>query len=114
VPYRFLLDLSYWLGAPGVGTLLATCAPPACALANGAVSVIPDPETCAPAGAAAESVLADCNRKSSQLLSVSAPSGNRPALLLVPPAAAAAGPGPRPDPGEATRQPPCPAPEAAW
>ena len=42
----------YWLGAPGVGTLLATCAPLACARVNAAVRVMPVPETCAPAACA--------------------------------------------------------------
>ena len=44
--------LEYLLGAPGVGTLLATCAPLACARVNAAVRVMPEPETCAPAGCA--------------------------------------------------------------
>src|ERR1039457_2645464 len=44
--------LSYLLGAPGVGTLSATCAPLACAWVNAAVRVMPEPETCAPAACA--------------------------------------------------------------
>ena len=48
----------------------------------------------APAAEAADRVVAGCIRKSVQLLSVSAPSGKRPALLLVAPAAEAAGPKP--------------------
>jgi len=35
----------YWLGAPGVGTLRATCAPLSCALINAVVKVMPLPET---------------------------------------------------------------------
>ena len=37
----------------------------------------------APAAEAADRVVAACNRKSVQLLSVSAPSGKRPELLLI-------------------------------
>src|ERR1035437_3301411 len=70
----------------------------------------------APAAEAADRVLAGCNRKSLQLLSVSRPSGKRPALLWGVLAAGAAGPPkpPRPAPGVGTRQPLSPAPEAAW
>src|ERR1035437_8253059 len=70
----------------------------------------------APAAEAADRVLAGCNRKSVQLLSVSRPSGKRPALLWGGLAARAAGPPPQPppQPGVGTRQPLSPAPEAAW
>ena len=44
--------LEYLLGAPGVGTLLATCTPLACARVDAAVRVMPLPETCAPAACA--------------------------------------------------------------
>ncbi len=44
--------LEYLLGAPGVGTPLAICAPPACARVNAAVRVMPVPEICAPAACA--------------------------------------------------------------
>src|SRR5271169_1669381 len=54
----------------------------------------------APAAEAADRVVAGCNRKSVQLLSVSRPSGKRPALLLVAPAAEAAGPKPPAELGE--------------
>ena len=47
---------------------------------------------------AADSVVADCSRKSVQLLSASAPSGKRPRLVPAPPAA----------PGTTTMQPPLP------
>jgi hypothetical protein len=49
--YR-LLDLEYLLGAPGVGRSVATCTPLACALLNAAVSVMPVPESWAPAACA--------------------------------------------------------------
>src|SRR5262249_56592248 len=70
----------------------------------------------APASEAAESVVAGCSRKSVQLLSVSAPSGKRPALRCGVLTAGAAGPPkpPRPGPGVGTRQPLSPAPQAAW
>src|ERR1017187_7860394 len=70
----------------------------------------------APAAEAADRVLAGCNRKSLQLLSVSRPSGKRPALLWGVLAAGAPAPPkpPRPAPGVGTRQPLSPAPEAAW
>ena len=58
-------------------------------------------------------VVAAWTRKSAQLLSVSAPSGNRPALRLW----SAVGPPRPPGPtlaGEAARQPLCPDPEAPW
>src|ERR1035441_509183 len=48
----FYFDRKYLLGAPGVGTLLATCAPLACAWVNAVVRVMPEPETCAPAACA--------------------------------------------------------------
>src|SRR5450432_3119138 len=67
----------------------------------------------APADEAAERVVAACNRKSLQLLSVSRPSGKRPALLS---GVLAAGPPkpPRPGPGVGTRQPLAPNPDAPW
>ena len=70
----------------------------------------------APAAEAAGRVVAGCNRKSVQLLSVSAPSGKRPALRWGVLAAGAPGPPkpPRPAPGAGTRQPLSPAPEVAW
>src|SRR3954469_17318594 len=70
----------------------------------------------APARDAAESVVAGCNRKSLQLLSVSAPSGKRPALRCgVLTAGVAAPPNPpRPLPGVGTRQPLSPAPDLPW
>src|SRR5579862_8100682 len=40
----------YLFGAPGVGAALATGAPTTCARVNAALSVMPVPETCAPAG----------------------------------------------------------------
>lgn len=211
--------LSYWFGAPGVGAFLSICAPLACAWVNAALSVIPLPETCAPAACArargpetvtvapplpkltaatvavslfppssividspalkpiglatgitvapsavaeltvvapavptvemtagsalapestviawpavkpatlatlmfvapaaapAGKVVAGCTMKSVQLLSVSAPSGKRPALLLVADAAKAAGPKPPLAIGEVTKQPSFPVPEVAW
>jgi hypothetical protein len=42
-------------GAPGVGALVATGDPMACARLNGAASVMPVPETCAPVACANES-----------------------------------------------------------
>src|ERR1039458_8423820 len=70
----------------------------------------------APAAEAADRVVAGCNRKSVQLLSVSRPSGKRPALLSGALAAGAAGPPkpPRPEPGVGTRQPLSPDPDVAW
>ena len=68
----------------------------------------------APAADGAARVVAVCNRKSLQLLSVSAPSGKRPALLIgrSSRAAAARRSHPRPPaPGAATRQPFAPAPD---
>src|SRR5215472_9591340 len=53
----------------------------------------------APAADAADSVVAGCSRKSVQLLSVSKPSGKRPALLWGVATGEAAGPPPRPGPG---------------
>lgn len=47
-PVPYWDHLVYWLGAPGVGTLLTTCVPLACDLVNALVRVIPLPETCAP------------------------------------------------------------------
>src|SRR5258708_40286170 len=44
--------LLYWLGAPGVGALLAICAPLVGARRSGAVKVIPVPESSAPAACA--------------------------------------------------------------
>jgi histidyl-tRNA synthetase len=46
------------LGAPGVGTLLATCVPAACAFVSAAVSVMPLPAACAPAACASVSGVA--------------------------------------------------------
>src|SRR5437868_3089589 len=67
----------------------------------------------APTAEAAGKAVADCNKKSLQLLSVSAPSGNRPALLLITTAAAPGRPPPA-APGVGARQPLIPAPEMAW
>src|SRR5262249_6521539 len=67
----------------------------------------------APAAEAAGKVVAGCNRKSVQLLSVSTPSGKRPALLLMATAAAPGRPKPPAAPGVGMRQLRCPAPEAA-
>src|SRR5215813_7525505 len=67
----------------------------------------------APAAEAAGKLVAGCNRKSVQLLSVSTPSGKRPALLLIATAAAPGRPKPPAAPGVGTRQPLCPAPEIA-
>ena len=52
---RAYFFLEYWLGAPGVGTLPATCAPLSCARVNAVVRVMPVPETCAPAACASVS-----------------------------------------------------------
>src|SRR5258708_38821070 len=90
--------------------------------AESIISVGPTPKSTlaalilsAPAAESAARVVAACNRKSRQLLSVSAPSGKRPALLLVAPVAGPPRPpGPLPALGDCTLQPPCPAPEAAW
>ena len=49
---RQLRFVEYLLGAPGVGTSLATCAPLACARVSAAVRVMPLPEICAPAACA--------------------------------------------------------------
>ncbi len=66
----------------------------------------------APASAAEDTVAAACVTKSVQLLSVSAPSGKRPALVLVAPAAA--GPMLMAPPGAGTWQPVCSEPEVVW
>src|SRR5262245_51322251 len=63
----------------------------------------------APAADAAAVIVAGCSRKSVQLLSVSAPSGKRPALLCG--VTCAPAPPKRPGPGVGTRQPPSPVPD---
>src|SRR5208283_3712004 len=67
----------------------------------------------APLPEGVDRMVAACNRKSLQLLSLSTPSGKRPALVLVPPAAANSPKSPT-EPGTGTKQPLCPSPEAAW
>ena len=59
--------LSYLLGAPGVGTPVATCAPLACACLRGALKVMPLPDTCTPAAcvrvSAAVTVIVEPDRR---------------------------------------------------
>ena len=59
----------------------------------------------APAAEGDDRVAAACVRKSVQLLSVSAPSGKRPALVLMAPAAVLAGPNTMAAPGAGAWQP---------
>src|SRR3954451_3208973 len=58
-----------------------------------------------PAAAPVGRVVTGCTRKSLQLLSVSSPSGKRPALLLLAETGEEAGPKPPADAGAGTRQP---------
>src|SRR5258708_5144077 len=67
----------------------------------------------APAGEAADKVAAAWVRKSVQLLSVSAPSGNRPVLVLVATGATRVDHGSYTEPGAGTKQPLSTAPETA-
>src|SRR5512146_160657 len=67
----------------------------------------------APAAEPIGNVVAGCTIKSVQLLSASAPSGKRPALLLIAAAAKAAGPKPPLGEGEGTKQPSSPVPDVA-
>src|SRR3954451_4508166 len=68
----------------------------------------------APAAEPVGRLVAGCTRKSVQLLSVSMPSGKRPALLLLAETGEDAGAKPPDEAGAGTRQPFFPVPEMAW
>src|SRR5664279_1135609 len=79
--------LEYWLGAPGVGRPLATCAPLSCALVSAPMTVMPVPEICAPTA---------CDRASGAEMVIETPAACPPLPPGPPPKP------PRPPPPETT------------